>query len=183
MQILVIGDFHYPDRARYPTKIFNQLKNQTFDLVLCTGDLTDISILDELEKLGPVKIVQGNMDWKFKHPKKQIIQLDKIKIGLIHGHQVHPRGDLNKLAALAKESAVQILISGHTHAQSIDYLNNGILLINPGSAAGAWSFLADGIPSYIIIEINNNTIKLIKYQYIANNFKKDIFSLKNSDLI
>ncbi|MHA1271001.1 MAG: YfcE family phosphodiesterase [Candidatus Helarchaeota archaeon] len=154
MNILIIGDFHYPDRARYPTKIFEYLQTEKFDLVLCTGDLTDLSILDELQKFGPVKIVQGNMDWKFKHPNDVKISVKNIKIGLVHGHQVYPRGNINRLSLLAKKMDVNILISGHTHAQSVVKHADKVLLINPGSAAGAWSFVADGIPSFIIMEIN-----------------------------
>ena len=179
MRILVIGDFHYPNRAKYPTEVFNFLKSQKFDLILCTGDLTDISILKELNKFGPVKIVQGNMDWDVQHPNRHIITIQGIKIGLIHGNQIRPRGNLKKLAEYAKKLDLNILISGHTHTQSIIKYINNLLLINPGSATGAWSFLADHIPSFIILKINEIEIKIINYQMIENRFesRKEIFRI------
>ena len=182
MRILIIGDFHYPDRADFPNEIFEYLNGEKFDLVLCTGDLTELSILDELKKFGPVKIVQGNMDWKFKHPNKHVISIKNLKIGLIHGHQVHPRGNLEKLSALAKSMGVNILISGHTHKQSIIKYAGGKLLINPGSASGAWSFVADGIPSFIIMETDEENVFIEKIRLINNNFERESLSFKISDL-
>lgn len=171
MIILIIGDFHYPDRAKFPKKIFEFLKIKSYDLIFCTGDLTELTIFEELQRLGaPIKIVQGNMDWKFKHPEKYISKIDNLNIGLIHGHQIHPRGDFNKLSIYSRKLDVKILISGHTHSQSITHTNN-ILLINPGSATGAWSFVADRIPSFIIMKILGNMIHLKSYQLINKNFK------------
>ncbi|MHA1252951.1 MAG: YfcE family phosphodiesterase [Candidatus Helarchaeota archaeon] len=181
MRVLVIGDFHYPDRANYPSDIFEYLKGEIFDIVLCTGDLTDPKILEELKKFGKVKIVQGNMDWRVKHTNKQILRIKDLRIGLIHGHQVRPRGDINKLFKLAKNLDVNILISGHTHAQSIIKKDN-IILINPGSATGAWSFVADGIPSFVIMEINKDRIIIEKIRLINNNFERDHLSFTISGL-
>ncbi|MHA1252047.1 MAG: YfcE family phosphodiesterase, partial [Candidatus Helarchaeota archaeon] len=181
MRVLVIGDFHYPDRANYPSDIFEYLKGEIFDVVLCTGDLTDPKILEELEKFGKVKIVQGNMDWRVRHADKHILRIKNLRIGLIHGHQVRPRGDINKLYKLAKNLDVNILISGHTHAQSIIKKDN-IILINPGSATGAWSFVADGIPSFVIMEINEK-IKISRYKLINNEFQCRINEFKKENLI
>jgi putative phosphoesterase len=182
ISILIIGDFHYPDRADHPKKIFNYINKMKFDLILCTGDLTKLLLLKELQNLGTVKIVQGNMDWGFKHPIKEIIEIDGLKIGLIHGHQVRPRGDLKKLGKIASELGVNILVSGHTHAQSINIVQNNILLINPGSASGAWSFVADNIPSFIIMHIDFEYLELIRYQFVekklrskSQKFEKSLF--------
>jgi len=180
MRILAIGDFHYPDRASYPKKIFEVLKGEKFDLILCTGDLTDLKVLDDLESLGTVKIVQGNMDWNFGHPDRIIEKINGIKIGLIHGSQIRPRGDLKKLCDYAKRLNVDILISGHTHAQSVNICDNNKLLINPGSATGAWSFLADRIPSFIIIETDNEIIKIIKCQLKTQSLHREILEYKKS---
>ena len=38
-----------------------------------------------------------------------------FKIGLIHGHQVVPWGDLDSLAMTQRQMNVDILVSGHTH--------------------------------------------------------------------
>jgi len=121
------------------------------------------------------------MDWRVRHADKHILNIKNLRIGLIHGHQVRPRGDINKLLKLAKNLDVNILISGHTHAQSIIRKNN-ILLINPGSATGAWSFVADGIPSYIIMEIDKEQIKIEKIRLINRNFEHEHLSFEVSTL-
>ena len=38
-----------------------------------------------------------------------------IRIGVIHGHQCVPSGDLDSLSAIARQMDVDVLISGHTH--------------------------------------------------------------------
>jgi len=38
-----------------------------------------------------------------------------IKIGVIHGHQCIPTGDLDSLSSIARQMDVDVLVSGHTH--------------------------------------------------------------------
>ncbi len=161
---LVIGDAHIPDRANgLPAKFERRINELApFDYVLCTGDLgTSPETQRQLEgwcgNPENFHIVQGNMDYfaGITHPTLQEIAIsDSIQIGLTHGHQIHPRGDRTQLAGLAKKLGVQILISGHSHAEEIflDKKEN-VLLLNPGSCTGAWSFVASGIPSFILLEI------------------------------
>lgn len=78
-----------------------------------------------------------------------------IKIGVIHGHQCVPTGDLGSLSAIARQMDVDVLVSGHTHVyvarwihlscahsapvtrfQAVEYDNR--FFVNPGSASGAW---------------------------------------------
>ncbi|MHA1234446.1 MAG: YfcE family phosphodiesterase, partial [Promethearchaeota archaeon] len=101
---------------------------------------------------------------------------DNLSVGLTHGHQVSPRGDHSQLELIAIEKNFNILISGHTHKEEI-FLQKDILLLNPGSATGAWSFIASGNPSFITISINEKTrdIGLFLYQY-------DIRATKFKDL-
>lgn len=57
----LISDTHVPVRAReIPKEVF-----KIFDKVDCivhAGDLVDLSVIDELERLAPVLAVCGNMD-------------------------------------------------------------------------------------------------------------------------
>ena len=41
-----------------------------------------------------------------------------IRIGIIHGHQVVPNGDLDSLSSIARQMDVDVLVSGHTHASA-----------------------------------------------------------------
>ncbi len=152
MKILIIGDTHIPSRARWlPKKINDYLSSKSFDLVLCTGDLTDRKVLDYLEGLGDVVAVAGNMD-HLPLPEYQTFKAEGLRFGLIHGHQVYPRGDVNQLKMIAHELGVDVLIHGHTH--SADVRHDEILLLNPGSATGVWSGgKASLIPSFIVAEV------------------------------
>ncbi len=176
MRVLAIGDFHIPDRAfvlpaELDASITRAAKRQNFDLVACTGDLTKADQLEPfLASWSPeYYVVQGNMDYDARNVKhfprnavfdtrKYIRGFEVLKIGLTHGHQVSPRGDPASLAENAREMGVHVLISGHTHASSITLHQraedgNSVLLINPGSATGAWSFVATLVPSFMVIDI------------------------------
>jgi putative phosphoesterase len=174
--VLIIGDFHIPDRAfvvppELDASITRAAKKQNFDLVACTGDLTKE---DQLEPFlaswsREYVVVQGNMDADLRnakwYPRSVIFDTEKympgyevIKIGIIHGHQISPRGDPASLADLAQEMGVHVLISGHTHASSITLHQRPsdgqqVLLLNPGSATGAWSFVASLVPSFMVLDI------------------------------
>ena len=183
VRCLVIGDAHIPRRAKsVPDKILSKLNELTdqksFDYTFFTGDL--IIALNFIEFLNlktsnNVFTVIGNMDYYGGNRSAPVYQKldikfldnEKLSIGLTHGHQIEPRGDHSQLEYLAtNEKSYNILISGHTHKEEIYLTNKGILLLNPGSVTGAWSFIASGIPSFIIIHLYEETknIDVILFQ-------------------
>ena len=129
-------------------------------------------------------VVIGNMDYYGGNrdaPVYRSLNLsmgnnDNLIVGLTHGHQVSPRGDRSQLELIAFEKSFNILISGHTHKEEI-FLQKDILLLNPGSVTGAWSFVASGNPSFIILSVIEETgeINVVLYQY-------DIRAAKLKDL-
>ncbi|TFG16211.1 MAG: YfcE family phosphodiesterase, partial [Promethearchaeota archaeon] len=160
--LLAIGDSHIPLRAKdVSPKIYEKLEeiagNHLFDYTFFTGDVIDApQFLDFLKlktKLDFFRVV-GNMDYYGGSRDAPIFQkLDlfiphKLSIGLTHGAQISPRGNHDQLELLASEQDYNILISGHTHKEEITLTKNGILLLNPGSITGAWSFIASQIPSF-----------------------------------
>jgi len=157
MRILVIGDTHIPNRAKWlPKKIDEFLSSKKFDLVVCTGDLTDRKVLDFLMGLGDVVAVSGNMD-HLPLPEYQTFKAEGLRFGVVHGHQVYPRGDVNQLKRIALELGVDVLFHGHTHSADVDF--DDVLLLNPGSATGVWSGgNASLIPSFMIVEIDGNLV-------------------------
>ena len=206
-RILCIGDTHIPNRAQdLSYQIYEEINELTeripFDYIFFTGDLVNFpKLIDFLIKKtkNPLFKVIGNMDYLYGtmdipfHQKTDFTFTDnqKITIGLIHGHQITPRGDHLQLELLAIEKNYNILISGHTHKEEVFLTNNGILLLNPGSATGAWSFIASGNPSFITLNIDKNrkeidinllqlkknirTLKETTYYYI---FKENAFHKK-----
>jgi len=170
VRILAFGDSHIPRRAKYvPEKVYEMIDELTreilFDYTLFTGDLIKDPELIEYLKLKTKRdffIVQGNMDYfggNKDAPFYQKLVLssnngEKLTIGLTHGAQIEPRGDHSQLEYLALENQYNILISGHTHKEEIYLSEKGILLLNPGSSTGAWSFVASQIPSFITIDLD-----------------------------
>jgi putative phosphoesterase len=176
-RILCIGDSHIPQRAKdLPEQIYNKINKLTetklFDYTLFTGDVINFrEFLDFLNQKTNINLFQviGNMDYYYGNqdsPTYQKLDIsfednDKITIGLTHGSQIKPRGDHSQLENLAIEKEYNILISGHTHKEEIFLTNKGILLINPGSVTGAWSFVASGIPSFIELSVDDATKEII----------------------
>lgn len=171
-RLLVLGDSHIPRRAKEVSqqilkKIDALTTNQLFDYTFFTGDV--INAPDFIKFLrrnteNDFFAVVGNMDYYNGNREAPIYQeLDillnskKLKIGLTHGAQIRPRGDHSQLEQLAIEKGNIILISGHTHKEEVFLTKKGILLINPGSVTGAWSFIASGIPTFSIIRIDTHT--------------------------
>lgn len=128
----VIADTHIPAKAdKLSEEIFQHFKE--VDLILHAGDLTTLSVIDELKKIAPVCAVYGNMD-KGKIRKnlkrKEVIKVGKFKIGLIH-----TLGIVSKRVEKAKEefsgSKINAVVFGHSHT-SMNEEKKGILFFNPG---------------------------------------------------
>ncbi|TFG02266.1 MAG: metallophosphoesterase [Promethearchaeota archaeon] len=183
VRILLTGDSHIPKRAStVPDEIYREINTlittDRFDYVFFTGDLVDapklMTYLNNISRNKLFKVI-GNMDYYGGNrnlPQTQNLAIDlnvagEISLGLIHGHQVHPRGDHNQLELIAQENNYNILVSGHTHKEEIYLTPNGILLLNPGSITGAWSFIASGNCSFIVLSIkeHSNLIDVKLYQY------------------
>ncbi len=205
IRILCIGDSHIPNRAKnIPKQIIDHIATLTetelFDYTLFTGDLISYPELIILLKSKTKKYlfsVLGNMDYHYGNRDSPIYhQLEvvfntnyKISIGLTHGSQIRPRGDHVQLEKFAIEKKVNVLVSGHTHKEEVFLTKNGTLLINPGSATGAWSFVASGIPSFILLNINesNEEIHINLFQVQKNSRElinlNSEFTFKNSKIL
>ncbi len=160
--ISIIGDFHIPERASGITPEFVPFLKKSA-LILCTGDLIDPRVLDELKTYAEVKAVKGNMDY-VDLPEELVFEVQGIKFGLFHGRGIHPRGDREKLAQKALEMGVQVLVSGHTHRLMVEKVGN-IVLLNPGSATGAES--GEGIipkPSFLTLSIGQKALNITAYK-------------------
>jgi len=158
----IIGDFHLGERGKAIPKEFIEILKRC-ELIACTGDLTGLGVLLELEKIAKVKAVKGNMDW-IPLPVKETFGYKGLKIGLIHGAGIHPRGDLARLKEIGKEMKVDVLIHGHTHRMDVRK-EDGLILLNPGSATGARSGAgAGGNPSFLTLEAEQKGIYIDSYE-------------------
>ncbi len=182
IKLLAIGDSHLPRRAKnVPDQIIKKLEQlvelEKFDYTFFTGDVVNapkfMNFLNLITKRN-LFVVIGNMDYYggnrdapvYRDLNISMGNNDNLIVGLTHGHQVSPRGDRSQLELIAFEKSFNILISGHTHKEEI-FLQKDILLLNPGSVTGAWSFVASGNPSFITLSIIKKTgeINVVLYQY------------------
>jgi putative phosphoesterase len=153
IRIGVISDTHIPDRASVISqKILDDFKNA--DMVVHLGDLVELSVIDQLKAVcGNVVAVWGNMDSfevKEELPEKEIIEVGKYRIGLMHGYG-HPGKLIELLADKFKDDKVDIIIFGHSHLSLIE-TRGGVLFFNPGSPTDK---IFSPFNSYGIIELND----------------------------
>ncbi len=183
-KILLIGDTHIPSRAKeIDQRITEKIRSEGVDYLLCTGDLTDESVIDFYRDICSdcsLHVVSGNMD-HLPLRRKDEIEVGNLRIGLIHGDGIYPRGDVKKLSDVAERMDVDILVSGHTHRPMIEEVRIGmkkVLLLNPGSATGAWGGSSSGgKPSFIILEVDDEHIRIRLFE-LDKELKEKIFSFK-----
>ena len=114
--VLIIGDLHIPHRIHdLPLKFKKLLVPGKIQQILCTGNICDKETYDYLRTISPdVHVVKGDYD-ESSFPLSFTVFHNPIKIGVIHGHQCVPTGDLDSLSSIARQMDVDVLISGHTH--------------------------------------------------------------------
>ncbi|TFK26021.1 retrograde transporter [Coprinopsis marcescibilis] len=167
--VLIIGDLHIPHRTHdLPLKFKKLLVPGKIQQILCTGNVCDKETYEYLRTISPdVHVVKGDYDESSAFPSSVTVQHNAVKIGVIHGHQCVPVGDVESLGAIARQMDVDVLVSGHTHIfQAIE--NNNKFFVNPGTASGAWSgaFTSDPIPSFALMDIQGNVVVTYVYQLI-----------------
>ena len=154
MKILVLSDTHIPRVAHdLPKEIYDAMSD--VDMIFHAGDFVEKDILDKLMALRKTKAVYGNMDSpnlrNILNPK-EIVEIGKFKIGLIHGYGA-PRDILD---TIKKEfQGVDAIVFGHSHSAT-NITKDGILFFNPGSPTDKIFATSN---SYGILEIGEKKIE------------------------
>ncbi|EIW78713.1 Metallo-dependent phosphatase [Coniophora puteana RWD-64-598 SS2] len=171
--VLVIGDLYIPNRVHdLPAKFKKLLVPGKIQQILCTGNVCDRETYDYLRTVASdVHVTRGDYDESSAFPFSVTVTHTPIKIGVIHGHQCVPTGDLDALAGIARQLDVDVLVSGHTHTfQAIEY--DGKFFVNPGSATGAWTGLPTAAPnptpSFALLDIQGPVVVTYVYQLVDN---------------
>ncbi len=128
----VISDTHIPHFKKLPDAIWEHFSN--VELIIHAGDLSVLSVIDELETLAPVVAVQGNIEEdevRVKLPIKREIVVGQRRIGI-----VHILGDAHNRVKVARQEfpRARVVVFGHSHIPWNEG-KDGLLLFNPGSAA------------------------------------------------
>ena len=165
--VLVVGDMFVPQRAPDIDPQFKAiLIPNKLQHVLSLGNIGSRESYDWLRSLSnDFHGVKGDYDTG-DMPEKKLVTIGEFKIGMIHGHQVLPLGDVESLSGIARELDCDIFISGNTHQIGVQVLDNK-LFINPGSISGAFSnVIADPSPSFILMVLTGT--EAIVYLYVLN---------------
>ena len=179
--VLVVGDMFVPQRSPDINEKFKSiLIPNKIQHVLSVGNIGSRESYDWLKSLSnDFHTVKGDYD-EGDIPEKKVVQIGEFKIGMIHGHQVLPWGDLDALTNVQRELGCDILLSGHTHQIDIK-VKDKKFYINPGSISGAFSHLiADPSPSFVLMVLQGEEARA--YLYLLND-KSQNFELTTVEFI
>jgi putative phosphoesterase len=130
-RIGVISDTHIPQCKQLPEAVWTHFAQ--VELIIHAGDLSRLSVIDELETLAPVVAVQGNIEREEvirKLPIKREIVVGHCRIGIVHILGVP--ATYERMARFEFPHA-RCVVFGHSHIP-YNQEHNGQLLFNPGSA-------------------------------------------------
>ena len=132
MLVAVISDTHLPRAGRrLPEECLERMRRA--DLIVHAGDLVDLSVLRDLEQLGEVAAVHGNVDTaavRAALPERRLLETGGARIGVVHDAGPS-RGRLARLASWFPEA--DAVIFGHSHIPLHERGHRGFQIFNPGS--------------------------------------------------
>jgi putative phosphoesterase len=154
VNVLVLADTHLG--AGRGASLVERLapRLEAADAILHAGDITDVSVLDDLAAFAPVHAVLGNNDHGVDLPERRIVVLGGCAVAM-----VHDSGPAGGRAARLRRwfPDADVVVFGHSHLpwDEVDGRADGHVQrhVNPGSATQrrraprctvAWLDLADG---------------------------------------
>ena len=171
MKIGVLGDTHVPDvLTQVPKRLCELLTG--VDIILHVGDITHMSILQQLEPIAQTFAVCGDQDSsevKKYLQEKQRLEFANRSMGLIHGYQAWQgslvrrmffrfsrtrREEALRTYVLREFPDVDVIVYGHSPDPYVK-MHGGVLLFNPGSVVPR----AGMSGSIGMLEISVNAIK------------------------
>eukprot|EP00201_Polytomella_parva_P020142 CAMPEP_0175043350 /NCGR_PEP_ID=MMETSP0052_2-20121109/3127_1 /TAXON_ID=51329 ORGANISM="Polytomella parva, Strain SAG 63-3" /NCGR_SAMPLE_ID=MMETSP0052_2 /ASSEMBLY_ACC=CAM_ASM_000194 /LENGTH=198 /DNA_ID=CAMNT_0016306377 /DNA_START=89 /DNA_END=685 /DNA_ORIENTATION=+ len=170
--VLCMGDLHIPHRAaELPLKFRELLKPGKIHSILCCGNVCSSAYLDHLKTLSSeLHVVKGDYD-DFNAPEFLVLEISGFKVGLCHGHQAVPWGDIGAISVIQRQLGVDVLIAGQTHQAAALKVAGKFLYLNPGSATGAYHPLPGAAntpppsPSFALIDFDASGAKATVYMY------------------
>ncbi|MBD5206538.1 MAG: metallophosphoesterase family protein [Bacteroidales bacterium] len=107
------------------------------DEIWHAGDIGDISIIEKLESICPVKAVKGNADFgevARRFESMIIFEIENIKVLLTHIGG-YPGKWAPNIKQLLKENSIKLIVDGHSHILKVIYDKElDLLHVNPGAA-------------------------------------------------
>ncbi len=141
----VLSDTHVPEAA---PQIFPEVAAviSSSDLILHSGDVHDVAVLDQLHDRVPVLAARGNGDdgSSGRPPQPEddrlapswLIEVRGVCIGLVHDGWFSEGVDEPRFERACRRlfgRRPDVIVSGHTHVEHV-HVDHGTLCLNPGSA-------------------------------------------------
>jgi putative phosphoesterase len=129
--IALVSDTHMPrGRRRLPERAIEAMSSA--DLIVHAGDLVLPGVLEEIESLGPVVAVHGNVDseeLRRRLPTERVLELEGASLAV-----VHDAGPANgRIARLRRRFPdADAVVFGHTHLPLHERAGS-FQIFNPGS--------------------------------------------------
>jgi uncharacterized protein len=131
MKVAVLSDTHMPRGSRRLPEACVMLLERA-ELILHAGDFTAARVLAELQELGPVEAVHGNVDdaeLQAALPARRVVEAGTVRIGLLHDAGGRDGREARLVAAFPGCAAV---VYGHSHLPQVSR-HHGVWILNPGS--------------------------------------------------
>jgi len=167
-RIIALSDTHLMEDDRLPEAVVALASKA--DIILHAGDFVSIQAYSALKDLGRLVAVSGNSDspqLKRLLPKREVIDVEGVKIGLVH--MASHGSDLVGAEMMAREMNCEVLVFGHIHRPLIE--KGRRLLICPGSTSQprmsapsvAELMVIDGTVQGRIIPLGSPACSYLKY--------------------
>ena len=130
MKVGVISDTHLYDPSDELHRVIETIFHDV-GTILHAGDIVSLKVLQSFRD-KEVIAVRGNMDLpdsKGVLKEKEVIEIARFRIGLIHGWGA-PVGLENKIRG--RFGKVDAIVYGHTHRPA-NHTKDGVFFFNPGS--------------------------------------------------
>lgn len=163
MRIGVLSDTHLPDTGEALALLLNIADRHFADveLILHAGDIVAPAVLTAFAP-RTVYAVRGNMDPASPDlAPKRVIEVEEVKIGLIHGWGAR-EGLSGRIRREFAGLSLDCLVFGHSHVPMCRQ-EGGLLLFNPGSAVDrrGMPYTSVGLLEVAAGRINGRIIPLV----------------------
>ena len=150
MKVLIVSDTHRQNENFM--RVMD--REEPIDLLIHCGDIEGSEYLISRRAGCPVYMVAGNNDFFSQTDKEKEISIGKYRAFLTHGHMYGVSFELETIKEEARARKVDIVMFGHTHKPHLEYCEDGLVVLNPGSLSYPRQ---DGRkPSYMLMEIDRN---------------------------
>jgi putative phosphoesterase len=132
MKIGLLSDTH----SYLDPKVIDYFKD--CDEIWHAGDIGDRAVVDELEKIKPLRAVFGNIDDKdmqVRYPEDLWFDCEGLTIWMTHIGGAPPNYN-PRIKKIFKERTPDVFICGHSHILRVkkDHNYENLLYLNPGAA-------------------------------------------------